>query len=113
MSQTITSDPSSPEPASATSACRHQQGGICQSLSPGGVLPVRKSFDLSMDLAILRQLRSHERPFRRGSPAMELVAGELSNSDLAKFGGITKKGVRDRDLLLRALFNLGRVHFRT
>ncbi|XP_065182007.1 uncharacterized protein LOC135812638 [Sycon ciliatum] len=78
--------------------------------SRGGVSPsisVRRSFDLCMDLAILRQLRSHECPFRRGSPAMDIVAAELSNSDPTKFCGINKKGVRDRVLLLLKLFNKG------
>ena len=73
-------------------------------------LPLRRlsegHFDLAMDLALLtvRQLRSHDQPFRRGSPAMETVACELENLSPTQFGGVTKKAIRDRVMKLLELF---------
>ena len=46
-------------------------------------------------------------PFRRGSPAMELAAGELSDMMPAQFAAVTKKTIRDRVLKLLDLFSKG------
>ena len=77
------------------------------STSPVAAASQRRTFDLAMDLAMLRQIRSHDQPFRRGSPAMELVAAELANLMPAKFSAVTKKTIRDRVIKLIDLFAKG------
>ena len=70
---------------------------------PRATSPVREqrlNYDLSMDLALLRQLRAHPNPFVRGSESMDLTAKELSSEDPARFASLSKKGVRDRVKLL-------------
>eukprot|EP00117_Sycon_ciliatum_P044941 scpid77857/ scgid1945/ len=57
-------------------------------------------FDLSMDLILLRQLRGGTNPFLRGSPGYEEAALALDSLGDPRFAGITKKGSRDRTLLM-------------
>ena len=77
------------------------------SASPVAAASQRRTFDLAMDLAMLRQICSHDQPFRRGSPAMELVAAELANLMPAKFSAVTKKTIHDRVIKLIDLFATG------
>ena len=77
------------------------------SASPVAAASQRRTFDLAIDLAMLRQIRSHDQLYRRGSPAMELVAAELANLMAAKFSAVTKKTIRDRVIKLIDLFAKG------
>ena len=77
------------------------------SASPVAAASQRRTFDLVMDLAMLRQIRSHDQPFRRGSLAMELVAAEFANLMPAKLFAVTKKTIRDRVIMLIDLFAKG------
>ena len=54
------------------------------SASPVAAASQHRTFDLAMDLAMLRQIRSHDQPFCRGSPPIELVAAELANFDASQ-----------------------------
>ena len=77
------------------------------SASPVAAACQRRTFDLAMDLAMLRQIHSHDQPFRHVSPAMELVAAELANLMPAKFSAVTKKRICDRAIKLINLFAKG------
>ncbi len=57
-----------------------------------------------MDLGLLRQLRSKENVFARGSPAYEQVALELLQLMPNTFQGLKKKSVRDRLLKVMEQF---------
>ena len=65
-----------------------QQNSATSASSSSPATSQRRTFDLAMDLTLLRQLRSHDQPFRRGSPAMEIVARELENLSPTQFGGV-------------------------
>ena len=45
----------------------------------------RISYDLKADLTLLRQVRSYQNPFVRGSDAMEDTAKELATQDPARY----------------------------
>ena len=94
-SATVSPPAASPPATSSTSA------------SPVAAASQRRTFDLAMDLAMLRQIRSHDQIFRCSTPAMELVAAELANLMPAKFSAVTKKTIRDRVIKLIDLFAKG------
>ena len=95
--------PSTPCRASISAASPQLSQDLGES-APSSAQAQRRTIDLQMDLAMLRQLRSHDRPFRRGSPAMEQVAADLANTMPGHFAGVTKKTIRDRVLNLIGLF---------
>ena len=82
--------PSTPCRASISAASPQLAQDLDES-APSSARAQRRTFDLQMDLAMLRQLRSHDQPFRRGSPAMEQVAADLANPMPGHFAGVTKK----------------------
>ena len=98
--------PSTPCRASI-SAASYQLAQDLDESAPSLARAQRRTFDLQMDLAMLRQLRSHDQPFGRGSPAMEQDAVDLANTMLGHFAGVTKKPIRDRVLNLIGLFAKG------
>ena len=97
----------SPFQTSVASAAVSPPATSSTSASPVAAASQRRTFDLAMDLAMLWQIRSHDQPFRRGSPAMELVAAELAKLMPAKFSAVTKKTIRDRVIKLIDLFAKG------
>ena len=82
--------PSTPCRASISAASPQLAQDLDES-APSSARAQRRKFDLQMDLAMLRQLRSHDQPFRCGSPAMEQVAADLANTMPGHFAGVTKK----------------------
>ena len=104
VSSVRSGSPVSARPVTIFSDGSPQQKSATSVSSSSPAMSQRRTFDLAMDLALLRQLRSHDQLFRRGSPAMEIVTCELENLSPTQFGGVTKKAIRDRVMKLLELF---------
>ena len=87
--------PSTPCRASISAASPQLAQDLDES-APSSARAKRRMFDLQMDLAMLRQLRSHDQPFRRGLHAMEQVAADLANTMPGHFAGVTKNNYQGR-----------------